>query len=280
MYAQARGHERGSLIPGVVRTEKVRSRPPNRQIYWMEEANRHLANWLYVREILVKRCPDRKCNPKALFVSTSSWSIGRRPHRHTVGAAITQYAREAGITENISMTMNWIPPACDVIDVDNVGMAKSRCCLGLLYEPPLSFGIGDFLGRENFDGDEPVQVRVAGLVCTPDPSHRGRAFRGSDSAGRCVRPWHNAELWYASQIDSRQRVRWIERPAGWTLLMPDTYVDVRLWCVSEVSRSEWADWYGTALLSKIRISPGKRRPQNQTALLGNRATHHGHLVPN
>src|SRR6266480_3052998 len=125
----------------------------------------------------------------------------------------------------------------------------------------------DFLGRENFDGDEPVQVRVAGLVCTPDPSHRGRAFRGSDSAGRCVRPWHNAELWYASQIDSRQRVRWIERPAGWTLLMPDTYVDVRLWCGSEVSRSEWADWYGTALLSKIRISPGKRRPQNQTALL-------------
>ena len=148
----------------------MRSRPPNRQIYWMEEANRHLANWLYVREILVKRCPDRKCNPKALFVSTSSWSIGRRPHRHTVGAAITQYAREAGITENISMTMNWIPPACDVIDVDNVGMAKSRCCLGLLYEPPLSFGIGDFLGRENFDGDEPVQVRVAGLVHQTRPT--------------------------------------------------------------------------------------------------------------
>src|SRR5437879_9627651 len=87
MYAQARGHERGSLIPGVVRTEKVRSRPPHRQIYWMEEANRHLANWLYVREILVKRYPNRKCDPKALFLSTSSWSIGRRPHRPTVGAA-------------------------------------------------------------------------------------------------------------------------------------------------------------------------------------------------
>ena len=62
------------------------------------------------------------------------------------------------------MTMNWIPPACDVIDVDNVGMVKSRCRFGLLHKAPLSFGIGDFLGRENLDGDEPVQVRVPGLV--------------------------------------------------------------------------------------------------------------------
>jgi hypothetical protein len=43
-------------------------------------------------------------------------------------------------------------------------MVKSGCCLGLLYEPPLSLGIGDFLGRQNLDGDEPVQVRVPGLV--------------------------------------------------------------------------------------------------------------------
>jgi hypothetical protein len=52
----------------------------------------------------------------------------------------------------------------DVVDVNDVGMVKSGYCLGLLYEPPLSLGIGDFLGRQNLDGDEPVQVRVPGLV--------------------------------------------------------------------------------------------------------------------
>jgi len=28
----------------------------------------------------------------------------------------------------------------------------------------LSFGIGDFLGRQNLDGHEPVQVRISGFV--------------------------------------------------------------------------------------------------------------------
>src|SRR5438445_2918580 len=52
----------------------------------------------------------------------------------------------------------------DVVDVNNVGMVESGCCLGLLYEPPLSFRISNFLGGQNLNGHEPVQVRIPGLV--------------------------------------------------------------------------------------------------------------------
>lgn len=86
------------LYRGVLRTEKVRSRPPHRQIYWLDEANRHLANWLNVREILAKRYSQRKFDP-------DSRSMGLRPHRNGVGVALDKYAVAAGIAENIHAHM-------------------------------------------------------------------------------------------------------------------------------------------------------------------------------
>ena len=56
----------------------------------------------------------------------------------------------------------------DVVDVDDVGMIEGRGGLGLLDEPALAFGVGDLLGRQDFQGNKAVEVRVAGLV---DHSH-------------------------------------------------------------------------------------------------------------
>jgi hypothetical protein len=52
----------------------------------------------------------------------------------------------------------------DVVDVNNIGMVESRRRFGLLHEPQLAIGIGDFPQRQNLDRHEPVQRRVRGPV--------------------------------------------------------------------------------------------------------------------
>lgn len=79
-----------------VRTEKQRSKPPFRQIYWLEDTNRHLANWLHIRELLAN-----SRDPKALFLSTSQGSLGRRLHPRAVQVVIRKYSLAAGVIERV-----------------------------------------------------------------------------------------------------------------------------------------------------------------------------------
>src|SRR5713101_2624732 len=103
-------------------------------------------------------------------------------------------------------------------------MVESRCCLGLLNEPPLSFRIGDFLGRENLDGDEPVQVRVPSLV---HHAHAAAPQGFNDLVVLEGASDHGTPRIFGSESNCiAERARWIER-RGRTLLMPDTGADIR-----------------------------------------------------
>ncbi len=67
--------------------------------------------------------------------------------------------------------MKSMPPALvDVVDGDDVGVVQGRGSLGLLHEAALALGVGDLLRRQDLDGDEAVQVRVAGLVDHAHPA--------------------------------------------------------------------------------------------------------------
>ena len=52
----------------------------------------------------------------------------------------------------------------DVVDGDDVGVVERRGRLGLLHETPLALRVGHLVGGEDLDGDEAVEVGVAGLV--------------------------------------------------------------------------------------------------------------------
>ena len=52
----------------------------------------------------------------------------------------------------------------DVVDDDDVRVAEGRGGLGLLDEAASALGVGDLAGRQDLDGDGPVEVGVDGLV--------------------------------------------------------------------------------------------------------------------
>lgn len=89
------------LYRGTVRTEKMRSKLPFRQVFWLEEANRNLKNWLHIREILLKRHSQRSFDTSALFLGATANGLGRRPRPAAVCNAVRRYAAKAGIKERI-----------------------------------------------------------------------------------------------------------------------------------------------------------------------------------
>src|SRR5437879_3254365 len=60
----------------------------------------------------------------------------------------------------------------DVVDVNDVGMTQSRCGLGFLNKPLFAGRIGDLFRRQDLDGNEAVEVGVAGFI---DDTHPTRA---------------------------------------------------------------------------------------------------------
>ena len=56
------------------------------------------------------------------------------------------------------------PVRGDIVDDDDVRVAEGRGGLGLLDEAASALGVGDLAGRQDLDGDGPVEVGVDGLV--------------------------------------------------------------------------------------------------------------------
>ena len=65
----------------------------------------------------------------------------------------------------------------DAIDRDDVGVTEGRRGLGFLDKPPLAVRIGDLRRRQNLEGDDAVQLPVAGFV---DHTHAAFAERLDD----------------------------------------------------------------------------------------------------
>ncbi len=65
----------------------------------------------------------------------------------------------------------------DLVDRANVGVIQGGCGLRLLYEAGLGRGIAGEFGREKFQGHDPVETGVLGLV---DLAHSSLADLGED----------------------------------------------------------------------------------------------------
>lgn len=79
----------------IIKTEKSRGKKPFRKIFWTEDTNHYLKEWMKVRNNWIKNhyCED----PEALFVgSTQNWQ-GKRLTGHAVGIALRRYSNQASI---------------------------------------------------------------------------------------------------------------------------------------------------------------------------------------
>ena len=59
----------------------------------------------------------------------------------------------------------------DIVDSDDIGMVEPGRGLRFLQESALPAGIGDLVRGQSFQGDDPVQARVARLI---DLAHSSR----------------------------------------------------------------------------------------------------------
>jgi hypothetical protein len=71
------------------------------------------------------------------------------------------------------------------VDRDDVGVIERRCGFGYLDEPTLPFRVGNFIGRQGLDGDEPIEVHVAGLAVYAPPAF-AELFDDSTMGNRIV----------------------------------------------------------------------------------------------
>ena len=64
-------------------------------------------------------------------------------------------------------TLSWERMSCTV---DDAGVIQGRGGLGLLHETLLSIGIGDLVGRQDLEGHDAAQMRVASPVDDTHPA--------------------------------------------------------------------------------------------------------------
>lgn len=79
----------------LIKTEKNRGSRPYREIFWTEETNKNLINWLKMREELIKRPHHRESD--ALFISIAGHSPGDRLTVSGVCEMLRVYSNLAGI---------------------------------------------------------------------------------------------------------------------------------------------------------------------------------------
>ena len=79
----------------------------------------------------------------------------------------------------------------DVVDDDDVGMVESRSRLGFQDEASLALGIGGFIGRQDLDRYDPVEVGVRRLV---DDAHAAFADLLRDVVMKQALADHTANL--------------------------------------------------------------------------------------
>lgn len=80
-------------MKAVVRSEKRKSSFPFREIYWTQETNQALEQWLEIREELKRLSPDSHA---PVFFGITGGSYGRITNT-TVGDIMREYSRKAGI---------------------------------------------------------------------------------------------------------------------------------------------------------------------------------------
>ena len=80
----------------VIRTEKNRGSKPFRRVFWYEEANNALNQWISLREEFVKMFPVK--DEDALFIGTKmSHGLGYRMTPFTVGVVLRKLSVKAGV---------------------------------------------------------------------------------------------------------------------------------------------------------------------------------------
>ena len=79
----------------VIKTEKRRSGIVHRRIFWYEETNTALRNWIEKRTMFVKFFNAKV--PEALFIGVKSWRSGYRMTSYTVGLMLRDISAAAGV---------------------------------------------------------------------------------------------------------------------------------------------------------------------------------------